>query len=155
MELSITKEQYRSLAKMVYLGNWLINSVRTDEEQIEEFDTLEQYIYSFAEQAGMGKVISLDPALGRFITNWEDGEHPDIDRYIDEYNEENFWHELVHRLAERDFIRAYGERTVKDMSMTEHIEKQDEFVNRYADEFEKNAIENLTLVAEKAVAGTK
>ena len=32
MEIKFTKEQYENLMKLVYLGNWMINAIRTDDK---------------------------------------------------------------------------------------------------------------------------
>ncbi len=46
--MSFTKEQFEVLIKTVFLGNWMANADRK-QDQIQKFNDLESYIY---EQAG-------------------------------------------------------------------------------------------------------
>jgi hypothetical protein len=145
MELNLNKEQYERLVKLVYLGNWMINAIRPDDQQIEKYNELEQHVYSFAKDMGMEKYIQFDPKVKRFITNWESEEHPEVDQYIDEYDDENFWHELTHRLAERDMVQTYGEKALDAMSMDERLQKQDAFLDTYSQDFQEHGLAHLVL----------
>ena len=49
MKIEFTKEQYENLIKSVYLGNWLVNAIRSGrkgDEHIKEFDKIEQYVFA-------------------------------------------------------------------------------------------------------------
>ena len=39
MEIKLTKEQYENLIKLVYLGNWMINAIRSGAEGDEQIET--------------------------------------------------------------------------------------------------------------------
>jgi hypothetical protein len=145
MEITLSEEQYENLVRMMYLGNWMIISIRTPDEEIKKYDELEQHIYSFAKGTQMERYITFDNKINKFITNWEADEHPEVDHYIDEYDEENFWHMLVHMLAERDFIRTYGEEKIEAMPFEERIEKEGPFIEKYSNEFSQNGLENVKM----------
>jgi hypothetical protein len=68
-----------------------------------------------------------------------------VEQYIDEYNSDVFWDELIHRLARRDLIREYGEENVINMSLEQLIEKEQQFIEKYDEEFAKNGIEYLEI----------
>jgi len=43
MKIELTKEQYKNLIKLVYLGNWIVNSIRSGEEddkRIEKYENI-------------------------------------------------------------------------------------------------------------------
>lgn len=46
MEISLTKEQYEDLIKIVYLGTWMVNAFRTDDriEKYEEFEDIKRLL---------------------------------------------------------------------------------------------------------------
>ncbi|MDI6783827.1 MAG: hypothetical protein QME64_07010 [bacterium] len=144
MEIKFTEEQYENLVKLVYLGNWMINAIRTD-DVVEQYEDLEQYIYSFAEDAGLGKYIEYDQELEMFFPTGEFEENTDVEQYREDYDDENFWDELIYRLARRDFIEAYGEDAVMKMDLRERLEKEDPFIEKYYEEFEKYGIERLKI----------
>jgi hypothetical protein len=155
MQIEFSKEQYALLVTMVYLGNWMINAIRPDNEQEAGYNDLEQYVYSFAAAMGYDKKIAFDPTLKRFAIAGESEEHPAVDRYIGAYNEENFWHELVHQLAERDMVENFSEAALKAMPDAERVEHEDRLIEMYSREFEKNGIANLVIkTSEKSAAST-
>lgn len=144
IEIKLTKEQYEDLIKLVYLGNWMINAIRTD-DIIEKYDMIEQYIYSFVKNANLENYIVFDDELNKFFPTREFELETDVDEYRDEYNNEIFWDELIDRLSVRDFIKAYEKDVIKKMSLREQIVKKSPFIEKYEKEFEKHGIENLEI----------
>ena len=98
MEIKFTKKQYEDLIKMVYLGNWMINSVRFD-NIVKKYDEIEQHIYSFAKDAGLDKYIEFNSKLNRFFPTIEFEDDEEIDEYIEEYDNAYFWDDLVSSLS--------------------------------------------------------
>lgn len=149
MEIKLTKEQYENLIKLVYLGNWMINAIRSGSEedpQIEKYNEIEQYIFSFAKDAGLENYIEYDEEFKKFFPTQELEENPEIEQYREEYEDEVFWQELAERLGSRDFLKHYGEETIKKMSQKERFLKQEEFIIKYEEEFEKNGLNNLEIL---------
>ena len=149
MEIELTKEQYENLIKLVYLGNWMINAIRSGnegDERIKKYDEIEQHIFSFAKDAGLKKYIEFDKKFNRFFPTREFEENTDVEQYREEYDDYIFWEELIDRLARRDFIREYGEDTIKKMSIKERIEKEYPFEEKYGEEFGKNGLQNLEIL---------
>ena len=149
MEIKLTKEQYKNLLKLVYLGNWMINAIRSGtkgDERIKKYDEIEQYIFSFAKDAGLEKYIEYDEKLKKFFPTSEFEEDPEIEQYREDYEEEVFWQELADRLGTRDFIKEYGQEAIKKMSQKERFLKREEFIIKYEEEFEKNGLANLEIL---------
>jgi len=145
MDIKLTKDQYENLIKLVYLGNWMINGIRLHDEQVEKYEKIEQYIFSFAKDAEMEKYIEYDGKSKKFFPTGEFEMESDIENYRQEYEDEVFWEELVDRLARRDFIRKYGEDLIKKMDRKKRFEKEEPFVEKYEEEFEKHGIERLEI----------
>lgn len=144
MEIKFTKEQYENLMKLVYLGNWMVNAIRTD-DRVEKYDELKHYIFSFAKDAGLDRYIDYDEKSGKYYPSIELEQDAEIEQYMDDYNDENFWEDLIHNLARRDLIEAYGEDAIKKMSLGELFEKEEPFIEKYADEVETHGIKNLVI----------
>ena len=121
----------------------MINAIRVGDEKIKKYDEIEQYIYSFAKDFGLEKYIEFSKKYNKFFPTRELEEGTDVEQYREEYDNETFWEDLIDRLTRRDFIKKYGEETVKKMSLEERIEKEYPFEEKYRNEFEKNGIENL------------
>ena len=61
VQISLTREQFRTLVEMVNCGEWMINAARVN--RIKKYDKLEQYIYSHAKEAGIDDCIGYDGEL--------------------------------------------------------------------------------------------
>lgn len=144
IEIKLTKEQYEDLIKLVYLGNWIINASRT-EDIIEKYENLTQYIYSFAKEAGLEKYFEYDKKFNKFFPTEEFEKNTDIKDFLDEYNDEVFWQELIFRMAGRDLVRKYGEEAIRKMPFKERMILEYPFIEKYDKEFSENGIENLEI----------
>lgn len=145
MKINITKKQYKTLIKLIHLGTWMANAHRTD-DRIEEFDELEQYILSFCKDFGMDDSVEYAEDLKMFFLTGEFLDESGVEELIDEYDNDTFWEELIHRMAERDLIEKYGEDTVRKMELEERLDKEWPFLNVYEEEFDENGLKNLRLI---------
>ena len=149
MEIKLTEEEYKTLVEMVYLGECMINSIRTPAHAIKKYENLEQYVYSFAKDAGLEKYIYHDAGSKMYFPSQE--MESVADKYRTEYESEVFWDELEERLACRDMYSQYGEGAIKKMSGEEWFKKNWPFVEKYKTEFEKNVLENLQVTNSTAL----
>ena len=145
MKINFTKKQFKTLLKMAYIGNWMVNGVRSGrkgDEQIKEYEDLERYIFSFAKDFGLEKYI--DDEDGEIFPSreLEEGETREL---IDYYDEDIFWGEISDRLAMRDFYRKYGADAISKMDTRERIEKDHPFLEKYWDEIGKHGIDRLEI----------
>src|SRR5690554_5204935 len=100
MKINFTKEEYRKLLDIVYAGIMVINGNRAPEDYLEEYEDMEQYIYSFARDYGLKNLVDYDPKYKRYFTTPEfDKER--IEDLIQEYDDIIFWSMLAFNLAKR------------------------------------------------------
>ncbi|MHB8054127.1 MAG: hypothetical protein ACYDH3_02625 [Candidatus Aminicenantales bacterium] len=142
MELKLTKAQYETLMKLVYLGNTVVNGFR-EKEPVLETDHLENYIYAKAADFGLGKLTIYDEDLDAFYpaAETEDAWLAFHDDYINDL----FWDELMHRLAERDLESRYGRDAVEAMPAEERGKLERELMDKFYAEFHQNGLNNLIL----------
>jgi len=140
MQIVLTKEQYEKLMELVYLGNWLVNSYRSD-DRIEEYDRMAEHVLSFAPSMGRQDRVEFDEFEGRYFPSRKFDE--ELQQNIDEYDDDVFWNTLIERLAERDLIRAQGEEAVNSMSWEEYNRKLEPFLKKYEKEIDDSGVENL------------
>ncbi len=142
LDIKLTKKQFENLIKLVNLGNWMVNSYR-EEDSDDDFNELEEYIFSIAEDNGFEELIEFDPHLdGYYPTTLMEDE---IFEIVDEYNNEMFWDELVYRMARRDLIRELGDKDISELDFEERMEKLLPLLEKYETEFEKNGLDNFYL----------
>ncbi len=144
MKINLTKEQYESLAKAVYLGNWMANAQRTgqkDDPYYKDYEDIADYIYSFAKEFGFPD--DFESEL-EFSDNEE--ESTEVSRLHEEYDEQSLWEELPDRLGTRDFFNKYSDEEREKMDDKEHFMKMYECIIAWEEELEKNGLERLGIV---------
>lgn len=135
MNIELTSKEYRLLLDMVYIGNWILNSTRTD-DRIEDYDLLQEKLFAKAPANGMRSLV--ESWQGHIFPSraYEDG---GIHEAIADYEDAVFFDILAEELARRDLGCLDGEPA----DLTELNARMDE----YMDEFEKSGVENLVIEA--------
>ena len=145
MKINFTKNEYRLLLELIYLGQWMVEAHEIDESpETEKYEMLIQKIYSHASEMGCTDLIEPAESLSEYYPtlSFEEGKVFD---YIDEYNNETFWDELIRRLAERD---VQVELTVKNIainSVDEMWKISTPFEEKYAREFQEHGVTRLVV----------
>ncbi len=64
---------------------------------------------------------------------------------IDEYEENNFWDDLIDRLTDRDFHKSGLDKDREKMTFAEFMAKRDPFFDQWNEEIDKHGIERLEI----------
>ncbi len=144
MKIECTKEEFKVLLDMVYAGNILINSMRSQEEKIEEYANMEQFFLSKAKEYGLENIAEYDEEYSEYIPTRE-YEDEDFNGYIDEYETRVFWEELIMRLARRDALNYAGD-VDQEITKAALKEMQLKLEDKYEEEIEANGIMNLKVI---------
>lgn len=146
MKIDLTKKQFEDLMKLVYLGNWMANAIRTD-DRIKKYEDLQSHVFSYAKDLGFDEYVDdEDSNDGVFYPTRFFEEDTEVDQLRTEYDEDAFWSELPNRLGERDFYKKYTEKELKKMSREEYFLKMQECIIKWEEELEKNGIDRLGIV---------
>jgi hypothetical protein len=144
MNIEFTKEQFLTLLKIVYLGNWMANAQRED-GLIEEYESMESFIFSQAKKFGYDKY--LDDELkdeNLYFPTRAFEEETRVHELVEEYDEDSFWDELVERLSERDTDHAENTGALKNTNISRE-EVLRLFIEQYDSEFIAHGLERLCL----------
>lgn len=100
--LKLTTDQFKTLLKLVYIGEWVINSHKID-EQDKDSSILLEHLFSLTKQFK--------------IPNFSDNENPqyptydyefgEVRQHIDEYDEYSFWEALEDKLIQKILLENY------------------------------------------------
>ena len=123
MKINLSNKQYKSLMKIVFLGNYMVNGPRLHDEAIEEFEDIKQYIFSFYKDFQLENWIEKSDKHNELFATSE--LEDEVMAFINDYDDECFWDELINRLGRKDFINHYGENNILKMSIEERIEKEE------------------------------
>lgn len=133
MNIELTSKEYRLLLDMVYIGNWILNSTRTD-DRIEDYDLLQEKLFAKAPANGMRSLV--ESWQGHIFSSraYEDG---GIHEAIADYEDAVFYDILAEELARRDL----GLENSDPEDATELTNRMDE----YMAEFEKNGLSTINI----------
>lgn len=132
MNIELSKEQFRLLLDLVYVGNWVMNSARGD-DRINEYDEIESLIFACCEKAGFKGMTARMPEVVPSKRYVEGGIH----EAIMDYEDTVFYNILAEELARRD---------LKDRDV-DGEDKQELYtlMERYFDEFYLHGIDNVNV----------
>lgn len=141
MEITLSEKQFEKLLKLVYLGMWIAEA---DESPGNDYFTeIEQLVYSQAKNLSGSTPIQFEEDSKKYYPTIDFDKDDIIAHYIDTYDENCFWEELIDRLTKRDMIRKYGLEKINTMSQEEIIKKEQEFTGKYETVFEESGILKL------------
>ncbi len=134
MNIELTTKEYRRLLDMVYIGNWILNSTRDEKDKFEDYDLLQEKLFSLAPGEGMSSLT--ERWRGHFLPSkaFEDG---GIHEAIADYEDAVFYDILAEELARRDLGLVSGD--------PEDFQELAERMDAYLDEFEKNGLNTVTV----------
>lgn len=142
INIEFSEEEYGNLVRLVYLGNWIVNGVR--EVPVRKYQALKRYIFSFALKTEAARLVSFSREYGEFVPSPELEKDAEVEKFINNYDEETFWEELARRLSKRDLEKEYGVR-LPAMDKKEIAEKEYLLVDKYSREFARHGMGNLHL----------
>ena len=133
MKIELTDKEFRRLLDVVYIGNWVLNSMRGN-DRFTDYDDLESHLFSLSKGAGMGVLTDVVDGVPRPSVAFEQG---GIHEAIADYEDSIFFEILAEELARRDmdFEPINPENFCE---LTDRIEE-------YISEFEQNGIDNISL----------
>lgn len=146
MKIAISPEEYRLLIDLLEIADWVLQSYRTDlPPETEGCRDLQQKLYALAAKRGAQDLVQYDSVLGQHATTREYEKNSEYMSFIEDYEENSFWDELIPRLADRDLVVREGVEAVNSMDVGERVEKLLTLEEKYACEFEANSLKNLQI----------
>ena len=146
MKIDITKQEYRNLLDLIYLGEWMLGANDSNNSGVGEgHAAVVQKIFSLAAEMGCATLIERSKESGEFFPTREYDENTPVRDHIDAYDEECFWSQLIHRLTDRDLEvenKALG-RTIE--SPEDYIRASHPIEEKYAEEFRNNGLSRIEL----------
>lgn len=131
MNIELTAKQYRRLLDLVYIGNWILNSIRGD-DRFADYDEVESLIFSHCVKEGMASLAEhLNGSLIPSRSFAEGGIH----EAIADYENTVFYEVLAEELARRDM-------NYEPIS-NDNYEELSHRIDEYIAEFERNGTENI------------
>ena len=147
MKIDITEKEYRALLDILYIADWVLHAHKIkDDPRTEIYKNFGQKIFSYAKKAGYEDLIEYAPDHNAYFPTREYEETGPAMEFIEEFENDTFWDELIDRLAQRDLIKQVdGLENLSKMSFEDRVNKTMPFEEKYAVEFETNDLDNLKI----------
>ena len=133
MEIELSTREFRRLLDLVYIGNWIMNSIR-GENRFTDYDDLESKLFGLCQNTKMQALVE----------RWEGADLPSqafcdggIHEVIGLYEDTVFYEILAEELSRRDM--DYPE--IDDSNYDEIISRMEQ----YMEEFQRSGVDHLTL----------
>ena len=151
MKIEISKGEYKILLHVLEMADWILTSHKSkDEERHKPYRKFEQKIFSLADVMGYGSLIEYSKDFHEYMPTRKYEDTCSAMEFIEEFENESFWDELIDRLGERDAIREVGTEGFKALKPIDRITKVDDHKDNYIDEFEKNGLDRI-VIAQKDI----
>ena len=142
LQLDMAPEQFAEILRLVYLGEWVVNSQHDDEHQDGAATASLQLLLALGAQLSPD-TIGRDEETGLYYVNEElTGQWQD--RHIEDYSDHVFWQELAQRLAERDLAAQLGV-PVEELDPEEQVAQLRPLRERYWHELDHHGLERVEL----------
>ena len=151
MHLRFTDEELVTLSEMLTLACWATfwNHKPGSDEGVARFDDMLEKILTRLQHNGQGNEVENDPDRQRLRLKKEKEENSFYAQCHDEMRGETFWEELVARMAERELNKKYTEAQLNALSEEERKKIAEPVTKKYWEEFSRNGITNLHVVAKR------
>lgn len=146
MKINFTKKEYRKLVELLYLGDWMLHSHDVqDNPETKAHRELRDKVFAHAAQMGCDHIIQRH-AEGYFETReFEDF----MQRYVQRYDDQTFWQELIARLAERDAARQAKAQQAESMDREKLFDLIDAAEERWGEELAQHGLERIAVVPDR------
>ncbi|HPY81831.1 MAG: hypothetical protein M0R02_07625 [Bacteroidales bacterium] len=136
--IELSSAQLNHLLELVYLGEWMRQAYTTDTYNVE-LEDLEQKLYAIAYNEGLDESVEYDKKLGGYVPSEE--LEASCDEYIDVYDDQTFWEELIIRMAQNKL-----EMHTEVMPGTKEYEKlQETYITEFGNEFKEHGLERVKI----------
>ena len=133
MMMELSDKEFRRLLDLVYVGNWVMNSLRGS-QRIKDYDDVESKCFSYCLKTGMYSLFEMMDGEVIPSASFEDG---GIQEAIMDYEDAIFYDILAEELARRDMDFAPIDNS-NDGELSRRIDE-------YMEEFEENGLNNVSV----------
>lgn len=145
MKINFTKDEYRHLLDLVYLGDWVMTADDVGKNvKKKHHEEITQKIYSYAKDFGCEDLIEFNAEFDKY-NETRDFEESEVSQCLAEFEENCFWETLISRLAERDFLKELPPGGLNALSLKEKFTEIQKHEDKWADEFSKFGIDHLKI----------
>ncbi len=145
MKINFTNKEYAVLIEMLDIASWVISAHKNTVGPREKpYDDLRKKLYALAPDFGCEDKITYSKEDDDYYEtrDFEEAAHRE---FIEEYDNETFWAQLIDRLVMRDTSNEVGEEAFMNSDMENHFPILERYEEIWSKEFEQHSLDNLVI----------
>ena len=146
MKINFTKSEYRILLDVIYMANWILHAHDTeDRSDTQEYSDLFQKLMSYAKDIGCKDLVEFDEQQKNYAESYIFEEKSPALEYIDKFENDSFWSELISRLAQRDALIELKANNPQDVESEDLFTATSKAEEKWSKEFEAFGLSRIRL----------
>jgi hypothetical protein len=146
MKINFTKSEYRILLDVIYMADWILHAHDTeDRSDTQEYSDLFQKLMSYAKAMGCKDLVDFDEQQKNYAESFIFEEESPALEYIDKFENDSFWSELISRLAQRDTLIELKANNPHDVGSEELFAAISKAEDKWNKEFEAFGLSRIRL----------
>jgi hypothetical protein len=155
-KLELSRRDYLALLTVMQMADWVLHAHKVDErEETAAFRELEQKVFALADSFDCGHLVEYDDEEERYYPTAEFDESSPGMEFIEDFENESFWNELLERLVERDLVRQLGEKAVRRLDEEARCTKEEPYRRLYGEEFARHGVDRLEILDQLYLSDAK
>ncbi len=151
MHLQLSPEEFERLLKLAYLGEAVLSDWTPPEEVQDEQRAATDLLYDLCAHAAetpSARLVVEDEASGEWLPSEQ--LRDEMNTALGNYDNDVFWDELVHRLAQRELTAEYGREQLDTMSDHYRHRAEEPLLDYYWNEVRTHGIDRFRMVEDEA-----
>lgn len=145
MKIFLSNKEYRLLIDMLYLADWVMHSHTADpNEKHKNHEVLRKKLLSYSKEMDADDIVEHSKKYDDYFetSEYEKSMH---EQFLDPYDAETFWENLIDRLSVRDLIRKVGIQKFESMEWMDRSNQLNHFVQKYSEIFENSGLDHVSV----------
>ena len=146
MKINFTKSEYRTLLDVIYIADWILHAHDIEKRSdTKEYSELFQKLMSYAKDMGCEDLVDFDKQGNNYAESFSFEEQSLALGYINEFENDSFWEELISRLARRDALIELKVDNEQDVDRDKLYTAIGNAESKWSKEFEAFGLDRLRI----------
>lgn len=146
MKINFTKKEYRILLDLIHIADWVLHAHSTDDRaDTKDYRDLMQKLMSYAKEMGFEALVDFDKERGEYVTSGEFVGESVAEDYIEAFEDNTFWSQLIGRLSDRDAMRQTGVNHLSEIEMSERFKAIGEAEEKWITEIDNYGLSRIRI----------
>ena len=131
---------------VIYMADWILHAHDTgDRSDTKEYSDLFQKLMSYAKEMGYEDLVDFDKQQKNYAESFQFEEESPALGYIEEFEDDSFWSELISRLALLETPIGFRANNLEDVELQDPFAVIPEAKDKWSKEFEAFGLSRICI----------